>query len=82
MTKDMVGRNVWLRKLYPRRIGQGQKGPFSPRKEVWGIFFNPVESTTQSMADSQTGYKKVMSSKNAFTPAFNPVDGEWPKYLT
>jgi hypothetical protein len=31
-TKDMAGRNVWLQKLNPRRIGQGQKGPENPMR--------------------------------------------------
>ena len=60
----------------PEELVRGKKGLFSPEKRC-GVFFYPVESTTQSMADSQTGYKWVMSSKNAFTPAFNPVGGEW-----
>jgi hypothetical protein len=60
----------------PEELVRGKKGLF-PQKRGVGYFFYPVESTTQSMADSQTGYKWVMSSKNVFTPAFNPVDGEW-----
>jgi hypothetical protein len=61
---------------------RGKKGLKTPGDfdlQQRGIIFNPAELTTQSMAHCQTGYKLVMISKNAFTPAYNPVEGEWPK---
>jgi hypothetical protein len=56
---------------------EGLKPPGDFDLQQWVIVFNPSESTTQSMAQCKTGYILVMSSKNAFTPAYNPVEEKW-----